>query len=117
MTQLLGEWLSDRIGSRIVRVGCILSWSIVTGATAMAGSFMSLVAIRLLFGIGEGAFSFASSVTVAEVFPREERTKAKSHLISTTFLGSADAAAGKTGLACGRSDLAKELRCLLRSAA
>ena len=87
--QLAGGWLSDRFGSRIIVVLCIVMWSVFTGATSLAWSFASLLAIRFMFGMGEGSFSPASSVTVAEVFPKPERARAKSFLISTTFLGNA----------------------------
>ncbi|SFB04061.1 Sugar phosphate permease [Collimonas sp. OK607] len=89
LMQLLGGWLSDRYGSRIVVVLCVVAWSVFTGLTSVAWSFVSLLAIRFLFGVGEGFFSPASSVTVAEVFPKEERARAKSFLISTVFLGNA----------------------------
>jgi MFS transporter, ACS family, hexuronate transporter len=89
LMQLAGGWLSDRYGSRIVVVLCIVMWSVFTSATSFAWSFASLLAIRFVFGIGEGSFSPASSVTVAEVFPKPERARAKSFLISTVFLGNA----------------------------
>ena len=92
--QLLGGWLSDRYGSRIVVVMCVAAWSVFTGLTGAAWSFISLVVIRFLFGVGEGFFSPASSVTVAETFPKEERARAKSFLISTVFLGNAAGSAG-----------------------
>lgn len=94
--QLAGGWLSDRYGSRIVVVSCIVAWSVFTGATSFAWSFASLLAIRFMFGLGEGSFPPASSVTVAEVFPKPERARAKSFLISTVFLGNA-AGAGLIG--------------------
>ncbi|NVL34661.1 MFS transporter [Pseudomonas syringae pv. actinidiae] len=87
--QLFGGWMSDRFGSRIVVVTCVVAWSLFTGMTALAWSFASLVVIRFIFGMGEGCFSPASSVTVAEVFPKNERGRAKSFLISTVYLGSA----------------------------
>jgi len=99
--QLAGGWLSDRYGSRIVVVLCIVMWSVFTGATSIAWSFASLLAIRFLFGVGEGSFSPASSVTVAEVFPKPERARAKSFLISTVFLGNA-AGAGLIGVTVAR---------------
>ena len=101
LMQLAGGWLSDRFGSRIVVVLCIVMWSVFTGATSMAWSFVSLLVIRFLFGVGEGSFSPASSVTVAEVFPKPERARAKSFLISTVFLGNA-AGAGLIGLTVAR---------------
>src|ERR1700761_5378725 len=94
--QLAGGWLSDRYGSRIVVVLCILIVSAFTSATSFAWSFASLLAIRFAFGLGEGSFSPASSVTVAEVFPMAERARAKAFLISTVFLGNA-AGAGLIG--------------------
>jgi ACS family hexuronate transporter-like MFS transporter len=96
LMQLAGGWLSDRYGSRIVVVLCIVMWSVFTSATSLAWSFASLLAIRFLFGVGEGSFPPASSVTVAEVFPKPERARAKSFLISTVFLGNA-AGAGLIG--------------------
>ena len=94
--QLAGGWLSDRYGSRVVVVSCIVAWSVFTSATSFAWSFASLLAIRFMFGLGEGSFPPASSVTVAEVFPKPERARAKSFLISTVFLGNA-AGAGLIG--------------------
>ncbi|WP_152495028.1 MFS transporter [Paraburkholderia kururiensis] len=92
--QLLGGWLSDRYGSRIVVVMCVALWSLFTGLTGLAWSFGSLLVIRFMFGVGEGFFSPASSVTVAETFPKPERARAKSFLISTVFLGNAAGSAG-----------------------
>jgi len=92
--QLLGGWLSDRYGSRIVVVMCVVLWSLFTGLTGLAWSFGSLLVIRFMFGVGEGFFSPASSVTVAETFPKPERARAKSFLISTVFLGNAAGSAG-----------------------
>ncbi|MFX1738348.1 MFS transporter [Paraburkholderia sp. A1RI_3L] len=92
--QLLGGWLSDRYGSRIVVVMCVTLWSLFTGLTGLAWSFGSLLVIRFMFGVGEGFFSPASSVTVAETFPKPERARAKSFLISTVFLGNAAGSAG-----------------------
>jgi len=96
LMQLAGGWLSDRYGSRIVVVLCIVMWSVFTSATSLAWSFASLLAIRFMFGVGEGSFPPASSVTIAEVFPKPERARAKSFLISTVFLGNA-AGAGLIG--------------------
>ncbi|WP_323554731.1 MULTISPECIES: MFS transporter [unclassified Pseudomonas] len=87
--QLLGGLMSDRYGSRVVVVACVVAWSIFTALTSVAWSFTSLLVIRFLFGVGEGCFSPASSVTVAEVFPKQERARAKAFLISTVFLGNA----------------------------
>ncbi|WP_343650862.1 MFS transporter [Herbaspirillum sp.] len=88
LLQLPGGWLADRFGSRPVIVISILLWSLFTGVTGMAWSITSLVVIRFLFGMGEGAFPAASVKGVAEHFNREERPKMSSLLISSNYVGS-----------------------------
>jgi MFS family permease len=89
LMQLIAGWLSDRFGSRKVLVFSVACWSVFTSLTGVAGSLLSLLVIRVLFGIGEGGFSPASTVAVAEGFPIQERARAKSLLIGASFLGSA----------------------------
>jgi len=87
--QIVGGWMSHRFGARRILIFCVFSWSLFTSLTGMVWSFGSLLAVRLLFGIGEGGFSPASSVTIAEVFPKGERARAKSFVISSVLLGGA----------------------------
>lgn len=87
--QLVAGWLADRFGSRAVLVFCVGCWSVFTSLTGMAGSFAALILIRLLFGLGEGGFAPASTVTIAEAFPRPQRARAKSLIIGASFIGSA----------------------------
>ncbi|MDK8264922.1 MFS transporter [Pseudomonas oryzihabitans] len=87
--QLVAGWLADRFGSRAVLVFCVGCWSVFTSLTGMAGSLFALIAIRLLFGLGEGGFAPASTVTIAEAFPRAQRARAKSLIIGASFIGSA----------------------------
>ncbi len=89
LMQLAAGWLGDRFGSRIVLVFAVACWSVFTGLTGVATSFAMLFAIRVLFGIGEGGFVPASTVTIAEAFPHEERARAKSIVIGASFIGSA----------------------------
>lgn len=89
LMQLVAGWLADRFGSRRVLVFCVACWSVFTSLTGVAGSLFALIAIRLLFGLGEGGFAPASTVTIAEAFPKPERARAKSLIIGASFLGSA----------------------------
>ncbi|MBN3726011.1 MFS transporter [Burkholderia sp. Ac-20379] len=89
LMQLAAGWLGDRFGSRIVLVFAVACWSVFTGLTGVATGFAMLFAIRVLFGIGEGGFVPASTVTIAEAFPHEERARAKSIVIGASFIGSA----------------------------
>lgn len=85
--QLIGGWLTDKHGSRKVILASLLVWSVFTVFTGFAWSFVSLIVIRFLFGIGEGSFPSASSVALAETFPKEERARAKGVLTSATAIG------------------------------
>ncbi|MGX9134745.1 MFS transporter [Rummeliibacillus sp. JY-2-4R] len=86
--QLLGGWLTDKYGSKKVILFSLLFWSIFTVVTGFAWSFVSLIAIRFLFGLGEGSFPPASSVALAENFPKEQRGRAKGVLSASTQIGS-----------------------------
>ncbi|RNB83988.1 MFS transporter [Brevibacillus nitrificans] len=85
--QLIGGWLTDKHGARKVILVSLLVWSAFTVFTGFAWSFASLLVIRFLFGIGEGSFPSASSVALAETFPKEERARAKGVLTSATAIG------------------------------
>lgn len=86
--QLIGGWLTDKYGSKKIILISLLIWSIFTIFTGFAWSFVSLIIIRFLFGIGEGSFPTASSVALAENFPKEERGRAKGFLSASTQIGS-----------------------------
>ena len=58
--QIPGGWLADRFGSRKVIVAAVVAWSIFTALSGLAWSFISLILIRFLFGIGEGGYPAAS---------------------------------------------------------
>jgi len=86
--QLVGGFLSDKYGARRMILISVVLWSIFTIMTGFAWSFISLIAIRLLFGIGEGSFPAASSLAIADNFPKAERGRAKSTLTAATTVGS-----------------------------
>ena len=57
--------------------------------TGLGWSLASFMAIRFLFGAAEGGFAPASSVTIAELYPREQRGRAKAFLVSAAQVGTA----------------------------
>ena len=85
--QLPGGWLADKFGSRKVIVIAILFWSIFTIFTGMAWSLISMIIIRFMFGLGEGAYPSASSKAISDVFPKSERTSAQTIMMSSNSLG------------------------------
>lgn len=77
-------WLGDTRGPRSVLTRIVLWWSAFTMLTGAARGFLSLLAIRFLFGAGEaGAFPNAARA-LSRWFPARERGRANGVL----FLGS-----------------------------
>ncbi|WP_248930621.1 MFS transporter [Paenibacillus hamazuiensis] len=85
--QLVGGYLADKFGSKKVLTGAIFTWSIFTGITGWANSFFGMIASRFMVGAGEGSFPTASSVTIANTFPKEQRARAKSVVQSGSSVG------------------------------
>jgi len=85
--QIPAGWLTDRFGYRRVIIFSVFFWSIFTVFTGFAWSFTALIVIRFLFGIMEGGYPAASAKAIAEFFPKKERVKAQSILMSSNSFG------------------------------
>src|SRR3954468_13786469 len=80
-------WLGDTRGPRRVLTRIVLWWSAFTMLTAAARGFLSLVAIRFLFGAGEaGAFPNVAR-SFSRWFPARERGRANGVLLLGSRLG------------------------------
>lgn len=86
--QIPGGWLADKIGSKTVILVAVGLWSVFTVLTGMVESLMGLLLIRLLFGLGEGAFPPASFKSIAENFKGVARSNASSAMVSSNYIGS-----------------------------
>jgi MFS family permease len=53
--QLFGGWIGDRLGPRVTLTVCCAIVTAATAFTGAAGGFVSLFALRLALGFGEGA--------------------------------------------------------------
>jgi MFS family permease len=89
--QLPGGLLSDRFGPRLVLAGSIAWWSLMTALTGLAPGLTALMAIRFLFGLGEGPFPAAASKALSIWFPRTEIARAMGLQLATIGLGAATA--------------------------
>lgn len=81
--QMPGGWLADKFGGRFVVILSLTAWSLFTGLTAAAWSFVALIVIRFLFGIGEGAIIPASAKLITQSYPQEKRSRAMSVLLTS----------------------------------
>jgi MFS transporter, ACS family, glucarate transporter len=81
--------LADRLGARRVLTFVVTFWSVFTGLTAAAWSFVSMLVVRFLFGAGEaGAFPGMARVVYSWI-PVNERGTVKGINFSASRLGAA----------------------------
>src|SRR5919199_613931 len=69
-------WASDRMGPKNVFTLAMTVWSVFCGLTAAATGLVSLLLIRVVFGMGEGPFSSTANKLVSNWFPRQEQASA-----------------------------------------
>ena len=72
----VGGYASDKIGPKNVFSIAMSVWSVFCGLTAAATGIVSLLIIRVIFGMGEGPFSSTASKLVSNWFPRHEQASA-----------------------------------------
>lgn len=89
LMQIPGGWLTDKFGTYRTIIAAIAMWSVFTILTGFAWSLVSLIVIRVLFGIGEGTYPSASLKQISEAMPYKKRASATSATISSNYVGAA----------------------------
>jgi MFS transporter, ACS family, glucarate transporter len=89
LMQIPSGWLADKVGPRAVLAGTVGFWSALTALTGVAWSFVSLLIIRFLFGIGEAAVFPGSARAVRNWLGPGERGRANGALFAGSRLGAA----------------------------
>lgn len=87
--QFIGGWVSDRYGARRTLIACAAIWAVATALTGLSNGIMSLIAARLLLGLGEGATFPASTSAMAAWIPKDKRGMAQGITHSSARLGNA----------------------------
>ncbi|GAA0608851.1 MFS transporter [Kutzneria viridogrisea] len=72
--------LADRGSRRMILAVGLVVWSLLTLANGLAGSFLALVLVRLLLGVGEASFAPAANSLLADLYPADRRARATSLL-------------------------------------
>ncbi|MGF6241936.1 ACS family D-galactonate transporter-like MFS transporter [Paraburkholderia sp. GAS38] len=89
LLQLPAGMLADRFGQKLVLGMAVFWWSLATAVTGLATGFKSLVALRVMLGVGE-AGSYPSNAGIAtRWFPRKERATVAGIFDSGSKLGGA----------------------------
>jgi MFS family permease len=87
--ELPSGWLGDRIGPRKVLLRIVLWWSFFTAATGWSWSYVSLLATRFLFGIGEAGCFPNLAKCFSTWLPRHERLRAEGFKAASARWGGA----------------------------
>jgi len=87
--QILGGWLSDKFGPRLVLTILSIIWAVATILTGVAWGIGSLIVFRVLLGIGEGGAFPAATRAMTYWMPPGERGFAQGITHSFARLGGA----------------------------
>jgi MFS family permease len=91
--QLIGGWVSDRFGTRTTLIVCGAIWAAATALMGAAEGFTSLLLIRLLLGLGEGATFPAATAVMSRWVAQAKRSFAQGLTHSAARVGNAAAPA------------------------
>ncbi|MBK9018334.1 MAG: MFS transporter [Saprospiraceae bacterium] len=84
---LLAGWFIDRVGVKKGLAACMAVWSVGALAHTFIGGLRGLIGARAVLGVGEAGIFPASVKTVAEWFPKRERSFATGIFNAGTNMG------------------------------
>jgi MFS family permease len=89
LTAPLFGFLADRM-PRWVLVGIgVTAWSLATGATGLAGTFVVLFLTRCLVGVGEAAYGPVAPTVISDLYPVQKRGSVMAIFYAAIPVGSA----------------------------
>lgn len=91
LAQVPSGWLSDRFGPRIMLTIYILAWSLFTALTGLTIGFVTLLAVRLAFGVAQAGAYPTSAVILGRWISPAGRGQASSVVALGGRLGGAAA--------------------------
>jgi len=81
--------LADRISRWIIVGSAVILWSLASGGSGLAATFVILFATRICVGIGEGGYGPAAPTVLADLFPIETRGRIMAVFYAAIPVGSA----------------------------
>ena len=84
--QIPSNLMVHKLGARVWLSGMLVTWSLVSMATAFIANDWSFYSLRLLLGLAEGGFLPAAALYVTYWFPQAYRARAiAGYIIATSF--------------------------------
>jgi MFS family permease len=80
-------WYSDNYGRRKAMLGCLVSFSLFTMMIAAANSWLEILILRFLAGLGLGGLWGVIAAYIAETWPKEQRGRAAAFVMSSFPVG------------------------------
>ena len=82
-------WLADRFSRWIIIGSAVILWSVASGASGLAATFLALLLTRVFVGIGEGGYGPAAPTVLADLFPLATRGRVLAVFCAAIPVGSA----------------------------
>jgi MFS family permease len=84
----LAGWLCDRLPRKMLVLGGLIAWSLVTALTAVCHTYGQLVLCRALSGLGEAVYLPSSMSLIGDYHGASTRSRAMSLHQSSVYVGS-----------------------------
>jgi MFS transporter, Spinster family, sphingosine-1-phosphate transporter len=81
--------LADRVSRWIIVGVAVILWSVATGASGLAATFVMLLTTRIFVGIGEAGYGPAAPTIISDLFPIETRGRVMAVFYAAIPVGSA----------------------------
>lgn len=82
-------FLADRFSRWVIIGVAVILWSLASGASGLAATFMILLATRIFVGIGEGGYGPAAPTVLSDLFPVATRGRVMAIFCAAIPVGSA----------------------------
>jgi MFS family permease len=89
LTAPIFGWMADRFSRWIIIGFSVAIWSLASGATGLAMSFVMLLITRMFLGIGEAGYGPAAPTIISDLYPVEKRGQVLAWFFMAIPVGSA----------------------------
>ncbi len=89
VTAPLFGWLADRWSRWLIVAGGVIAWSLASGASGLAMTYMALLITRMFVGVGEAAYGPVAPTIISDLYPVERRGRVLAWFYLAMPVGSA----------------------------